>query len=68
MNVSDKNMMQYVGLASQWLVMLGVSVWLGYELDNIVLKWKFPLFIILLPLASLILSLYKIIKNFSSKK
>ncbi len=54
--------MRYAGLATQWLIMLGVAVWAGYKID----RWanlKFPLFLILFPLISLSLSLWQIIKE-----
>ncbi|OJW84614.1 MAG: hypothetical protein BGO69_07785 [Bacteroidetes bacterium 46-16] len=61
------NIMRYAGLASTWLVSLLVAVWLGYKLDEW-LKWKFPLFIILLPVVMLIALLWQIIKEFGNPK
>lgn len=55
-------MMRYAGLATQWMVMMGIGVWLGYKLDKLI-NWKLPLFLILFPLISLALSLWQLIKE-----
>jgi F0F1-type ATP synthase assembly protein I len=61
-----QNMLRYAGLASQWMVMLLLAVWLGYKLDaRINVK---ALFIIVFPLLSLCVSLWQIIKEFSKPK
>lgn len=54
--------MKYAGLASQWMVMLLLAVWVGHKLDNIT-KLKIPLFLILFPLISLSFSLWQLIKE-----
>lgn len=64
---SSNSTMKYVGLATTWLVTLGVAVWLGYLLDGW-LKWKFPVFIIVFPVVALISLLWQIIKDFSKPK
>jgi hypothetical protein len=61
------NIMRYAGLASTWLAMLLVTVWLGLKLDGW-LKWKFPIFTILLPVVMLVYLLWKIIQEFSNPK
>jgi hypothetical protein len=58
----SSSVMQYAGLATQWAVMLGVSVWVGLWLDRQT-GWKVPAFLILLPLVALGLSLYQLIKS-----
>jgi|GEM_PF-727134 len=58
-----QNSMRYVGLASQWMVMLAVAAWLGYKLDHY-LGWKAAC-VIIFPLAALIASLWKIVKDVS---
>ncbi|MBA3829581.1 MAG: AtpZ/AtpI family protein [Taibaiella sp.] len=64
----DSNgMLRYAGLATQWLVMLLVAVWIGRKLD-VWTGWKFPLFTILLPLSSLILSLWQLMREFNKPK
>ena len=62
------NTMRYAGLATQWMVMLLVAFWLGYSLDFKWIGWKFPLFLILLPLLSLGVSLWQLIKEFNKPK
>lgn len=59
--------MRYAGLATQWMVMMGLGVWLGYKLDKY-LGWSVPLFLILFPLISLTVSLWQLIKEFNKKK
>ncbi len=62
--------MRYAGLATQWMVMLGVSVWLGYKLDHLLEKYlgSIPLFLILFQLVALFVSLWGIIKEFNKKQ
>lgn len=60
----NNNMMRFAGLATQWLVMLLAAVWIGLKLDKWT-GWKFPLFIILLPLAALCISLWQLVKQFN---
>ena len=69
MNDKEKyrNTLKYIGLGTQWMVLLLVAVWGGWKIDN-ALEWKFPLFTILLPLISLIVSLWQIIKAFNKPK
>ena len=59
--------MRYAGLATQWMVMLLAGVWLGYKLDSY-LNWGIPMFVILFPLVSLVISLIGIIKEVNKKK
>lgn len=66
-NSSNRNIMKYAGLTTTWLATLAAAVWLGYKLD-VWLKWKFPLFIILLPTIAVISLLWQIIKEFSKPK
>jgi chromate transport protein ChrA len=61
------NVMRYAGLATSWLITLLVAVWAGYKLDEW-LKWKVPVFIIVLPTIAIIYLLWKIIKDFSKPK
>lgn len=67
MEKNQNSGMRYAGLATQWMVMLLLAVWAGYKIDHS-LHWKVPLFLILLPLASLVFSLYGLIKEFNKKK
>ena len=53
--------MRYAGLATQWLVMLGLAVWGGLKLDaRLGIR---ALFVVILPLAALILSLWQLIRS-----
>ncbi|MGN6568333.1 MAG: hypothetical protein ACTHJ0_10295 [Flavipsychrobacter sp.] len=61
------NMMRYAGLATQWLALLGVAVWLGLKLDSWT-KWKFPVFVVTFPLVALIVSLWQLVKEFNQPK
>ena len=59
----DRNIsvMRYAGLATQWLVMLGLAVWIGLELDE---RMSIPaLFVIILPVVALGLSLWQLIRS-----
>ena len=62
----SQSMMRYAGLATQWMVMLLVAVWVGHKLDGLI-KWKFPLFLILFPLAALALSMWQLIRELNKK-
>jgi hypothetical protein len=57
--------LRYAGLATQWLVMLGIAVWGGLKLDE---RLGFrALFVIILPLAALILSLWQLIRSLNKR-
>jgi hypothetical protein len=62
---NNNNILQYAGLATQWLVTISLAVWLGYKTDYIWLAWKIPVLTILLPLLTIVLLLFKIIKDFN---
>lgn len=66
---TDKNreILRYAGLGTQWMVMLLLAVWAGWQLDKKT-GWKFPIFIIILPLIALIISLWQLIKAFNKPK
>jgi len=57
---------QYAGMASQWIIVLVVTVYLGKWLDA---KWAFtkPILIWLLPLLSLAGLMIKLIRDTSKK-
>lgn len=63
----NRNVLQYAGLATQWMVLMLVCLWGGFKLDAY-LQLSVPAFTILLPLIALVVSLVKIIKEFSQKK
>ncbi len=62
-----QSMMKYMGLASQWMIMLLLAVWAGHKLD-ILTNWKLPLFLILFPLISLSLSLWQLMRELNKPK
>jgi hypothetical protein len=62
-----QNVMRYAGLATQWLVVLLIAAWAGFKLDQKI-KWRVPVCTILLPLGSLVLLLWQVIKEFSKPK
>lgn len=69
MSQESQNMtMKYVGLATQWLVMIGITVALGFKLDFEWVGWQIPVFVTALPLIVIVASLYKLIITFSKKK
>ena len=59
--------MRYIGLGTQWMVMLSIAVWGGWKLDQVI-GWKFPLLLILFPLLALGVSLWQLIKEFNKPK
>lgn len=63
----QRNVMRYVGLGTQWMVLMLLGVWAGINIDKKT-GWKFPLFTVLLPLTALIYCLWKIIQEFSRPK
>ena len=64
---SQNMTMRYVGLATQWLVMIGIAVTFGYKLDFDWIGWQIPVFVTSLPLIVIVVSLYKLIITFSKK-
>lgn len=63
----NREWMQYVGLGTQWLVMLGLAVWAGISIDKRIGP-NSRLFTIALPLLALAVSLYNLIKKLSKPK
>ena len=59
--------MRYAGLATQWLVMLGLAVWGGMKLDKMI-GWRFPALTVVLPLLALGVSLWQLVKSFNKPK
>lgn len=59
--------MRYAGLATQWMVMLLIAVWAGYNLDKKT-HWKIPVFLILFPVVSLGVSLWQLVREFNKPK
>ena len=59
--------LKYMGLGTQMLVLLGIAVWGGIELDKKT-GFKFPLFVVLFPVIALFYSLYSLIKKLNNTK
>jgi len=59
-------LMQYAGLAFQFLVAIGITVFAGYKLDKL-LSWTVPVWVWVLPLLVIIGMIAAIVRN-SSKK
>lgn len=69
MGIEKKNnfsLLQYAGLAMQWIVLLVIAVYTGNWVDE---KWMYnePLFIWILPLLGLAGLLIKLIRDTSKK-
>ena len=63
---NKKLLMQYAGMGGQIIVSLGIGVFLGLKADEW-LKFKFPLFVWMLPLLILIAMIARLIKATSKK-
>ncbi len=59
--------MKYVGLGTQWMLLLLLAVWGGMKLDGMT-GWKVPVFVITLPLLALGVSLWQLIREFNKPK
>ncbi|SEA44548.1 Putative F0F1-ATPase subunit Ca2+/Mg2+ transporter [Arachidicoccus rhizosphaerae] len=58
------NWMRYLSYGIQLMATIGIGLFIGYKLDE-VLKVKFPLLVWLLPTVLLIYMLVKLVKDFS---
>jgi len=63
----NKQLMRYAGLAMQFLISIGLGVFIGLKADKW-LKISFPLLVWLLPLLIIVGLLYNILKETSKKK
>lgn len=63
----NRDLLRYAGLGGQWMFMLLAAVWIGYKLDGVT-GWEFPLFTILLPVVTLVVSLWKLVKELNKPK
>ena len=66
-NSNNRLLLRYAGLGTQLLVAIGLGVYGGLKLDEY-LAFKTPLFVWLLPLLIIAVTIYKIVKDTSSKK
>jgi hypothetical protein len=60
-------MLRYAGMATQFLVGMGIGVAIGLFVDKKI-GWKVPIMVWLLPLLILIGILLKVVKDTSTKK
>lgn len=60
------DMMRYAGMATQFIVAIGVAVYIGLKLDGW-LKWRIPIWIWVLPLIVICALIIGVIRD-SSKK
>ncbi|MEO8415581.1 MAG: AtpZ/AtpI family protein [Ginsengibacter sp.] len=63
----DNQLLRYSGLAMQFLVSIGIGVFIGLKADQW-LKLSIPLLVWLLPLLFICGMIYRIIKDTSKKK
>jgi Mn2+/Fe2+ NRAMP family transporter len=59
---SSKVWIRYIGLGTQWMAAIGVSLWLGIKLDQW-LNLSTPLLVWALPLLVITFSIFKLIKD-----
>lgn len=65
-NRQSKTWLQYAGMASEMMAMLGLAVFAGYKVD----QWchlRLPVFLIIFPLGALALFLWRLIKATGKK-
>ncbi|MFZ9299792.1 MAG: AtpZ/AtpI family protein [Chitinophagaceae bacterium] len=62
----NRDLMRYAGLATQFLIVIGISVFSGFKLDKWV-NWRFPVWVWILPLLAIGAMIIGIIRD-SSKK
>lgn len=60
------DILKYAGMATQFLATLGVAFFIGFKIDKY-LGWKFPFFALVLSLAMLTVSFWKIYKDTTKK-
>jgi len=60
-------MWQYAGLASQFLVSMGIGVFIGLKLDQWI-KTSFPVFVWILPLLIMAGIIARLLKDTSKRK
>ncbi|MEO5996570.1 MAG: AtpZ/AtpI family protein [Chitinophagaceae bacterium] len=59
--------MKYAGMATQFLVAIGLSVFIGLKLDGW-LHFSFPVSVWVIPLLVIVGMIYKLIKETNSRK
>jgi len=62
--MQNNNLLKYAGMATQFLVTLAVTIFIGYKVDHL-LTLSFPIFTATLPLLILFVTFWKIYKDTS---
>ena len=65
--MKNNDIMKYAGMATQFLVTLAVTIFIGYQADQY-LKLTFPILTVTLPLLILVVTFIKIYKDTSNEK
>ncbi len=63
----NSDLLKYAGLATQFLVSIGLSVFFGFKLDSW-LRIGFPVFVWVIPLVVIIAMIYKLAKETGNNK
>ncbi len=65
--ISNKQVLyQYAGMATQFLVVIGITVYAGLKADQW-LNWAMPIWVWVLPLLAIVGMIYGIIRRISNK-
>jgi len=65
-NSNKQVLYQYAGMATQFLVVIGITVYAGLKADQW-LNWKLPILVWVLPLVAIVGMIYTIIRRISNK-
>jgi Putative F0F1-ATPase subunit Ca2+/Mg2+ transporter len=65
-NSNKQVLYQYAGMATQFLVVIGIMVYAGLKADQW-LNWKLPIWVWVLPLVAIVGMIYTIIRRISNK-
>jgi hypothetical protein len=65
-NSNKQVLYQYAGMATQFLVVIGITVYAGLKADQW-LNWKLPIWVWVLPLVAIVGMIYTIIRRISNK-
>jgi hypothetical protein len=65
-NSNRQVLYQYAGMATQFLVVIGITVYAGLKADQW-LNWKLPIWVWVLPLVAIVGMIYTIIRRISNK-
>jgi hypothetical protein len=65
-NSNKQILYQYAGMATQFLVVIGIMVYAGLRTDQW-LNWRMPIWVWVLPLVAIVGMIYTIIRRISNK-